>query len=386
MNPLPTWPFHRLTAVAAASMLGLTAGAGMPDAQSIERYAMPAGSVALYDLAGRVTLEAGTGGEVVVEITRGGADGARLKVQQGPAGDWQTLRVVFPSNHVVYEEPGTWGMQVHVGNDGRFDDEALIRIPAQRHRVDISGRGPGLDAHADLHVRVPAGRTLALFLAAGAATVTNVDGDLRLSVGSAAVTTRNTRGSLSVESGSGQLRVNHADGDVVLDTGSGGALVRGVRGDHLSLDSGSGEVTVLDVEVDRLKADSGSGTLELADIRAPEISLDSGSGTVRLGLLRGPLRSLHIDSGSGGVTLQAPRELDATFTISTGSGGVRINLPHQITTRDPDQVRGRFGKGTGRITIESGSGGVRIVPHETSSRLQGGVGGLLRYAFTYPAL
>ena len=198
MSPLPTRPFHRLTAVAAASMLGLTAGAGLPDAQSIERYSMPAGSVALYDLAGRVTLEAATGNEVVVEVTRGGTDGARLRVQQGPVGDWQTLRVVFPANHIVYDEPGTWGMQTQVGNDGRFDDEKLIRIPAERHRVEISGRGPGLDAHADLYVRVPAGRTLALFLAAGAATVTNVDGNLRLSVGSASVTTRNTRGSLLV--------------------------------------------------------------------------------------------------------------------------------------------------------------------------------------------
>lgn len=381
----PTRPAHRFTAAAAVSMFALAA-TGLPAAESIERYTLPAGSVAIYDLAGHVTLEPGTGSDVVVEVTRGGADAARLRVQQGQVGDWQTLRVVYPSNRIVYGEPGTWGMQIQVGDDGRFDDETLLRTPGARRKVTIGGRGPGLDAHADLNVRVPAGRTLALFLAAGAATVTNVEGNLRLSAGSASVTTRSTRGSMNVESGSGTLRVRDLVGDLVLDTGSGGAIVRGVRGDELRLDSGSGEVSLLDVEVDRLKADSGSGTLELADIRAPEITLDSGSGSVRLGLLRGPLRAIRIDSGSGGVTVRAPRELDASFTIESGSGGVQIGVPHQIITRDSDQVRGRFGKGTGRIYIETGSGGVRIVPHENSSRLEGGVGGLIRYAFTYRAL
>jgi hypothetical protein len=370
-------------AVAGTSILALGFGAGLPAAQSIERYPVPAGSVAIYDLAGSVALEPAAAGEgVVVEVTRGGTDGARLRVGQGAVGEWQTLRVIYPGNRVVYDEPGNWGTRVEVGDDGRFDDESLVHSPGTRHRVDISGRGPGLDARADLRVHVPAGRTLALFLAVGAVTVTNVDGNLRIGVGSASVTTQNTHGSIAVESGSGQLRVRNATGEVSLDTGSGGAIVRGVRGARLSLDTGSGEVTVLDAEVDKLKADSGSGGLELADIRAPEIHLDPGSGSVRLDLLSGPLRTLAIDSGSGGVTVRVPRRLDATFDISTGSGGVHIDVPHQITTRDSDHLRGRFGKGSGRIYIESGSGGVRIVPHEnTSSRMQGGVGSLLRFAF-----
>lgn len=368
--------------MAGISILALGAGAGLPAAQSVERHVVPGGSVAIYDLAGRVTLEPATGGDVVVEVTRGGADGAQLVVAKSAVGDWQTLRIVFPSDRVVYDQPDGWSTRVDVGDDGRFDDQSLIRGDGPRHRVEISRRGPGLDAHADLHVRVPAGRSLALFLAVGAVTVTNVEGRLRLNVGSASVTTRNTRGSMAVESGSGQLRVRDAVGDLVLDTGSGGVTVRGVRGDRMRLDTGSGAVTALDVDVDQLNADSGSGSLELTDIRAPEIRLDSGSGSVRLGLLRGPLRSLHIDTGSGGVTVKAPRDLDASFNIETGSGAVHIGVPHQVITRDSDHVRGQFGKGRGRITIESGSGGVRIVPHDaSSSREQGGLGALIRYGF-----
>ncbi len=371
---------RRATALAGMCLLALGLGAGSPAPQSVERHLVRGPSVAIYDLAGQVTVEPAPAGDVVVEVTRGGSDGARLRIEKGPLGSWQTLRVVFPAHRVLYGEARSWGTSIDVTEDGRFDDQRLIGLDAPRHKVTVSGRGSGLAAHADLRVRMPAGRTLALFLGVGAVTVANVDGDLRVSAASASVTTKGTRGSLSLESGSGELRVRDASGDVLLDTGSGGAHVRGVRGERLSLDTGSGDVTVLDADVERLHADTGSGGVEIADVRAPEIALDSGSGSVRLDLLRGPLRSIAIDTGSGGVTLGVPNELDASFDVETGSGGIRIDVPHEIVHRGPGHMRGRFGAGRGRIRIETGSGGVRIVPRATSSSLlRGGVGALLGY-------
>ena len=375
-------PSRRLPAMAGISLLALGLGAGLPAAQSIERHVVPGESVAVYDLAGAVTVEPASGRNVEVEVTRGGADAGRLRIEQGGLANWQTLRVVFPSDRVVYREPGIWGTRVDVSDDGRFDDQKLLRLDGPRHRVEIRSRGPGLEAHADLRVRVPAGRTLALFLAVGTATITNVDGDLRVSVGRASVTTRSTRGSLAIESGSGELRVHDAQGRISLDTGSGDAIVQGMRGERLRLDTGSGSVTVLDAEVDDLKADTGSGSVDITDTRSPDIALDTGSGPVRLNLLSGPLRTLLIDTGSGGVTLSLPGGLDASFDIESGSGGVHIGIPHEITVRDSDHLRGRFGSGRGRIRIETGSGGVRIVPRATSSsQLRGGVGTLIRYGF-----
>jgi hypothetical protein len=359
-------------------LLAVGLGAGFPATPSTERHVVPGGAVAIYDLAGRVAVEPTTGTDVVVEVSRGGADAARLRVELGPVGEWQTLRVIFPEARVVYPEPGSWGDRVQVTDDGRFDDGSVIHRSAPRHTVLVTGRGPGLEAHADLRVLVPGGRTLALFLAAGAATVSNVDGDLRVSVASATVTTRQTRGSLVVESGSGELRVNDAEGRISLDAGSGGALVRGARRGPLRLDTGSGGVTVIDAEVDELEAETGSGAVEITDSRSPEIALDTGSGSVRVNLLRGPLRTLDVDCGSGGVTLAVPKQLDATFDVESGSGGVRIEVPHQLLERDGDHLRGRFGDGRGHIRIEAGSGSVRIVPRESfSSQWHGGPGTLL---------
>lgn len=373
---------HRLPAVAGISVLALGLGAAFPAAQSVERHVVPGGSIAIYDLAGQVTVEPASGGDVVVEVTRGGADGARLRIEQGALAGWQTFRVVFPSNHVVYRQPGAWSTQIQVSDDGRFDDQTLLRLDTARHRVQISGRGAGLDAHADLRVRVPAGRSLALFLAVGAATISNVDGELRVSVASAGLTARNTRGSLVVESGSGEVQVRNAAGRVTLDSGSGGVDVRGVRGPWLRLDAGSGAVSASGIEVDELRADTGSGTIELEEVRAPVIALDSGSGGVRINLASGPLRSLEVDSGSGGVTLAVPRELGATFEVEHGSGEVDIQVPYRIRRMSGDHVRGTLGDGSGRIRIETGSGRVRIVPRGTSSsQLRGGVGTLIRYGF-----
>src|SRR5690606_15159318 len=50
------------------------AAAAPAAAQQTERYALAGANVAVYNLAGEVRVEAGSGSEVVVELARGGAD------------------------------------------------------------------------------------------------------------------------------------------------------------------------------------------------------------------------------------------------------------------------------------------------------------------------
>src|SRR5882762_6653281 len=121
-------PTQRILGLAGLSLLALGLGSGLPAAESVERHVVPGTSVAIYDLAGQVTVEPASGGDVVVEVTRGGRDGARLRVEQGVIADWQTLRVVFPSDRVVYRQPGAWGTDLDVTDDGRFDDETLLHL------------------------------------------------------------------------------------------------------------------------------------------------------------------------------------------------------------------------------------------------------------------
>jgi hypothetical protein len=356
-----TPPTRRANAFPGILLLAFALTATATASSAADRYPVRGASVAVYDLEGRIDAEAGTGTDIVVEVTRGGADAEKLRVEQGGVGEWQTLRVVFPGNRVTVRGGEFWGTDMRVGDDGRFSDGSLVGDEGGRHKVQISSRSGGLEARADLRVQVPKGK-MALFLGVGSLSITNVEGNLKVDVASADATVRGTRGSLDIDSGSGTVKVSDVAGAIKLDTGSGSTTVRGIRGERLSLDTGSGGLTVIDAAVDVLSADSGSGSVEIQDLAAQEIALDSGSGSVRMSLLASSLRSIEIDSGSGGVTLSVPENLDASFECEAGSGGIDILVPHELTERSGDHVSGRFGSGRGHIHIESGSGGVRIVP------------------------
>ena len=226
-----------LTATAGALLAGATPGA----AQRPERYTLSGDNVAVYNLAGVLRVEAGSAGDVVVEVTRGGADAAKLRIESGPLRSRSTLRVVYPDDRIVYPLMGHHtSTTLEVCDDGTFNDHEGRRRFGGGHRVRISANGRGLEAHADLRVAVPAGKRVAVNLAVGRVFVSNISGDLRVDVAAANVTADHTKGSLHVDTGSGDIKLSDAEGDVSLDTGSGNVVVTGARGRQLKLDTGSG--------------------------------------------------------------------------------------------------------------------------------------------------
>jgi lia operon protein LiaG len=81
---------------------------------------------------------------------------------------------------------------------------------------------------------------------------------------------------------------------------------------------------------------------------------------VDVGLLD-DVENVRIDTGSGGVTLRLPASLGAEVDIDTGSGGISTDVPVTVTRRERDRLVGRIGDGRGRIVIDAGSGGVRLM-------------------------
>src|SRR5512134_1680760 len=182
--------------------------------QQTERMDLTGQRVAVYNLAGEVTLEPAGGTSVSVEVRRGGADGARLVVERGPLGDRQSLRIIYPDDDIVYRGSGGWRgrTRLRVRDDGTFYDSGDRDRRDRGREVEISSDGDGLEAHADLRISVPKGQRLEVYLAAGAISVTNVDGDLHLDGGSTEVVTSHTVGALSVDVGSGTVQVSDARG------------------------------------------------------------------------------------------------------------------------------------------------------------------------------
>ena len=314
--------------------------------------------VAVYNLAGRVRVQAATGAQVTVDVTRAGRDAGKLRLETGDVRGWNSLRIVYPSDRIVYPEWTSRGRtQLHVNSDGTFDDDSDWR---DRDRVEIRSSGDGLEAHADMTIGVPKGQRISVHWGVGDATVSNVDGDIRVSVSAATVTSEHTRGRLTLDTGAGSVSVTDAQGDVRLDTGSGGVTVNGVKGETLDIDAGSGSVRGSDIDARMLKIDVGSGGLTLDRVASPRVTVDAGSGTTSLGFLQ-PVEDLVVDAGSGGVTVRLPAAQGADIDIETGSGGINSDFDVQTTRLARNHLRGQIGDGKARIKIESGSGTVRLI-------------------------
>jgi DUF4097 and DUF4098 domain-containing protein YvlB len=321
-----------------------------------ETHRVSGSEIAVYNLAGEARVVRGSGSDVVVRITRGGADAARLDVQTGEVDGRETLRVIYPDDQIVYPGLGRGSRtSLRVREDGTFGESGR-----SGERIDIRGSGRGLEAWADLVVEVPDGKDFTLHVAAGKMDVQGVHGDVHLKTGSGSVDASDVVGSLDVDTGSGSVSVRGIQGDLGVDTGSGSVSLRGVTGGHMEIDTGSGGVRGGGLSGPSLSVDTGSGSIELDDVSVPDVVLDTGSGGVELGLLVDVDR-LDVDTGSGSVTIHAPEDLGAEVELETGSGGIDLDFALQVRSVRRDHVYGTLGDGKGRIHIDTGSGSVRLL-------------------------
>lgn len=327
--------------------------------QQVEQISLDGREVAIYNLAGRLKVDGGSGDRVVVEVTRGGRDAARLKLQTGDVRGRAALRVIYPADRIVYADM-SWSSRstFSIGGDGTFGDDT--RGGGNRNRVEVSSRGDGLDAHADLHVIVPRGKTLYLRQGVGETTIDNIDGTLNVNVVSSHTRVSRIRGSLTLDTGSGGVELTDITGDLTLESGSGGTSLDGVRGGRLKMDLGSGSLRGRSIDVTEISADVGSGGVRLSSVKTPRLHLDTGSGSTEVELLA-PVDDVSIEAGSGGVTLRLPSTLSATVDIQTGSGGIDSDFVVNTSRVERRALRGTIGTGKGRIRIESGSGSVRLL-------------------------
>jgi lia operon protein LiaG len=344
-----------LAALLAAPSLGL--------AQS-PSHVLKGDSVAVYNLVGELRVEPASGRDVTVQVTRGGADANRLDVQSGPLHGRETLRIIYPEDVITLPNWGRgWNTTLRVRDDGTFGDDGSWRRGGRGggREVRITGRGRGLEAYADLRVSVPAGKRVALHLGVGKAFVSNVDGVILVQAASADVSAERTRGTLKIDTGSGNVDVRDASGDVTLESGSGDITATGVHGGRVRLDTGSGNITLTGAEATELHIDTGSGDITVTGAKGDDLSFDTGSGNVDVALAA-TFESLTIDTGSGDVTLRVPPTIGAEVELDTGSGEIDLGgVTIQVRRLQQDHITGTIGDGRGRLSIDTGSGNVRLV-------------------------
>lgn len=341
-----------------------------------ETFRFDAESLRVSNLIGAVDVEGhdGDGFEVLVEIR--GADAAADLVEfETDEGRRARLAVRFPDeDRFVYPELGRG--RVRMDRDG--DDGGWSFFGGDR--IEVRGRGDGLELWADVTIRVPRDAALSVRNGVGLVGATDVAADLDLGTRSGEIRAEGIDGALEADTGSGHVEVSGVTGDLYVDTGSGDVDARGVEGARVEIDTGSGGVTLIDargerllidtgsgsVETDRLgflevTIDTGSGSVECTALEADELVVDTGSGSVEVELTRMGSGDFEIDTGSGSIRLVLPTDASAHVWAETSSGGVDLDVAQAVVrSKERDRIEFEVGGGAARVHLDTGSGGIRI--------------------------
>lgn len=361
----------RMTDTTVLRRLALTGGialaiclAGSPALAGFEESkTFTSDHLVINNLIGEIHVQ-GHGGssfEVVVKVD--GRDASRESIRLRSDGD--QLSVVFPisdERNYVYPRMGRGSSSTFSPDrGGSWLSEVLDGVLGRN--IKVSGSGRGMEVWADIEVRIPRGASLRVNHGVGEVEVSDATGDLQLNTQSGRIAARNVDGNLMFDTGSGHVTVEQAKGTLGVDTGSGSVELTGCRCRKVDIDTGSGSVEAHDVETDELRIDTGSGRIRASGVAADQAELDTGSGSISLQLDRMGSGNFKLDTGSGSITLGLPANASADIRASTGSGGIDLDLDEGVKLRrkERDELSFSIGAGAARVTLDTGSGGIRIV-------------------------
>ena len=328
-------------------------------AQAQERFTLRGNDVAIYNIAGKVTIEHGGSGGVVVEVTRGGSDGRQLKIEERTVDGRPSLCVVYPDERIIYPQRGH--SSFNNSTNARDCRGGVSSGMFFGRRVEVASSGKGVEAWADLRIIVPAGQSVRVNHMVGNVDVSNVDATLRVDVSSATVTSRDTRGKFMLNTGSGGVTVSGHEGEMLVDVGSGSVRIDRVSGPRTKVETGSGGINASDIKSDSVGLGTGSGSITASGISARRVHVETGSGGASVGLLSNA-DDVSVSTGSGSVDVTLPSNFSARVDISTGSGGIRSDLPVEVIGRTQrNELHGTIGGGRGHLKVETGSGGVHLL-------------------------
>jgi DUF4097 and DUF4098 domain-containing protein YvlB len=271
------------------------------------------GRVTVSNIAGEISVSAGSGDEVSIEA---------VKRTRGDQGELANVRITV--------------------------DERAGHVDVRTEGLGFTSRnGRGNSVSVDYTLTVPAGVAVELKSVSGNIKVTGVRGAVRAETISGDVTTTDTPKLEAAKSVSGDVRVSgiSTDSDAALGSISGNVTAKAVKVRSLELSSVSGDLSATDVSCERLTAKSVSGSVEYA-----------GS------LAKGGAYDVNVHSGNVRLTLASPSGF--VLNASSFSGSIRSDLPLTIggdaADRDRRDRRGGMGNRSMRATYGDGSATVTL--------------------------
>lgn len=233
-----------------------------------------------------------------------------------------------------------------------------ITLPRQSH-VECNSASGSIDVR-DLNGNVKS------HAASGSVKAARVEGSVRLDSSSGSVRCEQVEGGdIRLGSASGSVRLSKASNVGVCDlhSSSGSATATDVQADSIKLGSASGSVTLIDAQAEAIDMNASSGPVKGEAIACSHLTAKSVSGSVSVALSPSAPSDIVVDAGatSGSVTVVVPPGFAGQVDLSAISGSVTIDLPVAVQGRiDRRHVKGTVGEGSGRLTIRSASGSIRV--------------------------
>jgi hypothetical protein len=335
-------------------------------AEFTREVSLDADQLEVTSLIGEVRIEPAAGDRFEITIAVQGKDAdpdlITIEVQEGRQA---RLEVRFPvDQHRSYVYPGLahGGRATIRQQDGQEDKNWLEKLlGGLGNGIEVRRSGQGLEVWADVTVKVPRERLAEVRNGVGKISATAVDAELSLYLKNGPIEVREHRGPLLCDIGSGSVKVQGVEGPLSVDTGSGSVAVADQRGDKLHVDTGSGGVTI-----DR--ADTGLPARRHRQRRGQGARDPGRPGQDRHRQRRGDpragphgrraLRDRHRQRR------RAPRAAGRGLGHDHRRHRQRRHQRRRVRRRGPAADRGelklRVGEGTAKVSIDTGSGGVKI--------------------------
>lgn len=311
----------------AGERAGEAAGVGQRREMRIERTDRttetlqlgPNGSLELRNVSGNITVRAGSGREVVIEIARQSRGRTEADAAQG-------LRDVRPT----------------VDHRG---ERATIEMDYRRNDAPYQ-------VSADFDVVAPAGTRVTARSVSGDVSITGIKGDVAAEVVS---------GDVTITSSGRVSKASSISGDVSLTDIQGS--------DTLTASTISGDVRMTNIQARRVSVEITSGDVRAQDIRCDSASLKSLSGGVEFSGRLSPNGRYELNSHSGSVHFAAEGPVGFELQATSFSGRIQAD---QVTLTSVSRTRGALratvGNGSAVVVVQTFSGNVEIGSAGSSNR------------------
>jgi hypothetical protein len=358
---------HRRSILLSVLILGLVAAAPLLAADTTRTLRVelsdPSAPFAVENLAGRMTVVAGSGRSVVAVATVHAesaelADSVSFEEVEGKDGV-ATLRVRYPLDEygrIKYSDSGRGN-----GISSWFGGNSNTSTRYDGYKVKVSS-GSGVEIWADVEVQVPTSGIEAKFKnVVGRVSAADIDGIMTFDTGSGDIDLQRMSGSVKADTGSGDVNAADCRGSIDCDTGSGDCRITDFDGDMIEGDVGSGDIIVRSGTAIEIDLDTGSGDIVVEDTEVERFTADTGSGDILLETDSPRLSRVDADTGSGDVTLRLGANASFVAHADQGSGDIECRYAdaHAIVQRR-EVVGYRRGGEQIRIDVDTGSGDLVI--------------------------